>query len=150
MNGVHLNADGNKYVAKIIEAALFGKPGNVDEKRLEAIRTAVKEKNFFYFNRYRTTDGYSIYGGRAGLKFVKGQTNRTVMKREMEVLDVLTANRDKKIWAIAQGKEFKTDDSNTPPFIPVVTNKPGKGPGGKHIFLSGEESIKKNDGGRRL
>ena len=31
-----------------------------------------------WFDRYRTTDGYSIYGGRADLKFVDGQTNREV------------------------------------------------------------------------
>src|ERR1043166_9327808 len=61
----------------------------------------------------------------------------------MEILDVMTANRDPKIWAAAQGKEFKVDDSNTPPFIPVITNKPGSGPNGTHVFLSGEEEISK-------
>jgi hypothetical protein len=35
------------------------------------------------------------------------------------------------------------DDSNTPPFIPVKTNKPGPLPGGKHVFLGGEEAIEK-------
>ena len=55
-------------------------------------------KNDVWFRRYRTTDGYSIYGGRADLKFVDGQTNRVVAQREMEVLDVMTANRDKRIW----------------------------------------------------
>ena len=68
------------------------------------LRQAVLDKNFHWFNRYRTTDGYSIYGGRADLKFVDGQTNREVMQREMEVLDVMTANRDKRVWAVAQGE----------------------------------------------
>jgi glucose/arabinose dehydrogenase len=36
---------------------------------------------------------------------------------------------------------MKVDDSNTPPFIPVQTNKPGAGPGGSHLFLDGEEAI---------
>ena len=36
------------------------------------------DKNKHWFNRYRTTDGYSIFGGRADLKFVNGQTNREV------------------------------------------------------------------------
>ena len=63
---------------------------------LEKLRQAVLDKNFYWFNRYRTVDGYSIYGGRADLKFVDGQTNREVMQREMEVLDVMTANRDKR------------------------------------------------------
>src|SRR5262249_7205906 len=39
-------------------------------------------------------------------------------------------------------KDFKLDDSNTPPFIPVKTNKPGNGPNGTHIFASGEDAIK--------
>ena len=94
-----------------------------------------------WFNRYRTVDGYSIYGGRADLSFTDGQTNRVVAQREMEVLDVMTANRDQRIWAIAQGKDLVVDDSNTPPFIPVKTNKPGTGPNGEHVFLGGEEAI---------
>ena len=67
-----------------------------DAQALEKLRQAVLDKNFYWFNRYRTVDGYSIYGGRADLQFVGGQTNRVVMQREMEVLDVMTANRDKR------------------------------------------------------
>ena len=63
------------------------------------------------------------------------------MQREMEVLDVMTANRDRRIWAVAQGGDLKVDDSNTPPFIPVQTNKPGAGPNGEHLFLDGDEAI---------
>lgn len=145
INGVHLNAQGNHQLAQVIDAALFaGDPApRRDPELLERIRQAVLDKNFYWFNRYRTVDGYSIFGGRADLRFVGGQTNRVVMDREMEVLDVMTANRDKRIWAVAQGGDLKVDDSNTPPFIPVKTNKPGEGPNGEHIFLSGEDAIKK-------
>ncbi|MCH5373161.1 MAG: dehydrogenase, partial [Planctomycetes bacterium] len=108
---------------------------------MERLRQAVLDKNFYWFHRYRTTDGYSIYGGRSGLRFVDGQTNRDVMQREMEVLNVMTANRDRRIWAVAGGGDLQVDDSNTPPFIAVKTNKPGPLPGGKHIFLSGEAAI---------
>ena len=87
-------------------------------------------------------DGYSIYGGRADLASPDSQTNRVVAQRELEVLDVMTANRDKRIWAVAQGGDLKWTTANTPPFIPVKTNKPGRGPNGKHIFLSGDEEIK--------
>jgi putative heme-binding domain-containing protein len=143
INGVHLTADGNWELARIIDSRLFGPLEGVrDPEKLEPLRQAVLDKNFYWFNRYRTVDGYSIYGGRADLKFVGGQTNRVVMDREMEVLDVMTANRDKRIWAIAQGGDLKVDDSNTPPFIPVVTNKPGTGPNGEHVFLSGDDAIK--------
>ena len=145
INGIHLTEAGDYTLAKIIDTALFDKADHIQRSiaGMEKIRQAVLEKDHYWFNRYRTVDGYSIYGGRADLAFVGGQTNRVVAQREMEVLDVMTANRDKRIWAVAQGGDLKVDDDNTPPFIPVVTNKPGNGPNGEHIFLSGEEAIGK-------
>jgi putative heme-binding domain-containing protein len=142
MNGVHLNHQGNRLVAEAVDRALFPNAVKRDAQVLDKVRQAVLDKNFYWFNRYRTVDGYSIYGGRADLRFVKGQTNREVMQREMEVLDVMTANRDKRIWAAAQGEDLKIEDGNTPPFIPVTTNKPGAGPNGTHLFVDGEEAIK--------
>ena len=140
-NGVHLNAGGDEQVARLIDRLLFGKAAPVTPDVLEKLRLAVVDKDFTWFERYRTTDGYSIFGGRADLKFVNDQTNREVMQREMEVLNVMTANRDKRIWAIAQRGDLAVDDSNTPPFIKVITNKPGPLPGGKHVVVGGEEAI---------
>ena len=65
------------------------------------------------------------------------------MDREMEILDVMTANRDKRVWAVAQGGDMKVDDSNTPDFVPVITNKPGPLPGGAHPYLNGQDAIAK-------
>jgi glucose/arabinose dehydrogenase len=110
----------------------------------------VKDKAFHWFQRYRVTDGYSTYGGRAWLKFTGGQTNYEVVQRELDILDIMTANRDKVIWAAAQGKAIKPDDSNLPKFVPVPTNKPGNGPNGTHLFLSGEEAIQKMNVGKNL
>src|SRR5919199_5080247 len=144
-NGIHLNEHGNRLLAEVIDRALFaGQPEPRREpKALEKLRQAVLDKNFHWFNRYRTVDGYSIYGGRADLRFVNGQTNREVMQREMEVLEVMAANRDRRIWAVARGGDLRVDDANTPPFLPVKTNKPGPGPGGAHVFLDGEEAIQR-------
>jgi putative heme-binding domain-containing protein len=144
INGIHLNEIGNRVLAALIDLILFGDepvPGS-QEQTLEKLRRAVVDKNEIWFLRYRTLDGYNVYGGRSYEKY-NGQTNRVVMDREMEIIDVMTANRDKRIWAIAQGGDLKVDDSNTPPFIPTETNKPGPLPGGKHVFLDGEEAIKK-------
>jgi putative heme-binding domain-containing protein len=142
INGYHLNDEGGRMAAEFVMKQLFGDAGNPANWTM--VRAAVLDKNFHWFNRYRTVDGYSIFGGRADLKFVKGQTNREVAQREMEILDQMTANRDKVIWAAAEGKEIKPDDSNTSPFIPVVTNKPGPLPGGKHAFNDpDQESISK-------
>ncbi len=144
INGVHLSPAGNKVLAQIIDQALFaGAAPPRNERQLEKLRQAVLDRNFYWFNRYRTVDGYSVFGGRADLRFVGGQTNRVVAQREMAILDVMTANRDKRVWAVAQGGDLKVDDSNIPEFIPVITNKPGKGPGGKHLFLDPDAAIKK-------
>ena len=151
INGVHLTDHGNFYLGSLIQVSLFGPPQlDIKPEPLQKLHQAVLDKNFHWFHRYRTVDGYSIFGGRADLSFVDGQTNRVVAQREMEVLDVMTANRDKAIWAAAQGKAFTVDDSNTPPFLPVKTNKPGAGPNGEHLFLSGEESIAQMTVGKNL
>lgn len=145
INGIHLTTRGNELVSKVMVRGLLPstEATPVAEERIEAIRKSVVDKNFYWFQRYRTTDGFSIFGGRADLRFVAGQSNRDVAQREMEVLDVMTANRDPKIWAVAQGRDYQVEDSNTPPFLPVVSNKPGDGPNGEHLFLSGEEAISK-------
>jgi glucose/arabinose dehydrogenase len=75
-------------------------------------------------------------------------TNYEVLQRESEVLDVMTGNRDRRIWAVARGLDpagsgLKIDDSDTPPFIDAQTNELGKGPNGAHVFLGGEEAIQK-------
>jgi putative heme-binding domain-containing protein len=163
INGIHLTSEGNRAVAAIIDEALFpGKPaGDRGEKGLAALRKAVREKNYYWFQRYRTVDGYSIYGGRADLRFeeyeAKGKkinkkinTNREVAQREMEVLDVMTANRDRLVWAAAQGKPYTVDDHNTPPFVSIKTNKPGDGPGGAHLYLDPEKAIDKMKVGKGM
>ena len=141
INGVHLNERGNRQLARLVFGALFGEPEMTDEARLQQIRAAVIDKNWHWFHRYRTTDGYSIYGGRADLKFTDGQTNREVAQRELEVLDFMTAERDKRIHAITAGGDYQPADDRAPPLIPVISNKPGDGPAGQHRFLGGVEAI---------
>lgn len=150
INGVHINERGDKFLAQVIDRDLFGKEPNIDESRLNKLHAAVNEKNWYWFNRYRTVDGYSTYGERAFLKFVNDQTNYIVVQRELRVLDIMTANRDKVVWAAAQGKDAKPVDDNLPPFVPVISNKPGPLPGGKHLYLSGEEEIKQLKLGKGL
>ncbi len=143
-NGIHLNEQGNRLIAEAIDSALFGATASrLDELKLETIRQAVLDKNFFWFHRYRATDGYSSYGGRSYLKFVDDQTNRDVMTRELEIIVKLADNRDPVIWAAARGVKLAIDVNETPPFVPVKTNKPGQGPHGEHLYLGGEEAIEK-------
>lgn len=150
INGVHQNSHGDSLIAGLIFQDLFGAKPKKSANELGALLNAVNDKNFYWFNRYRVTDGYSTYGDRAFLKFAEGPggygdglSNYSVGQRELDVLDTLTSNRDKVIWAAAQGKAQKPDDSNLPEFLQVISNKPGPLEGGKHLFLTGEEAISK-------
>ncbi len=151
-NGIHLTEKGYKLVAEALIEQMYGKPTQELLDKAKAIYPAVQDKNFHWFERYRTTDGYSIFGGRASLRFAPdNQSNRVVAQREMEVLDILTANRDDHIHELLKGNlKHQINDSNTPPFIPVKTNFPGQGPNGQHIFLSGEQAIGKMTLGKNL
>lgn len=155
INGIHLNAFGDQLVSiHAIDQLLPDKrlPAPTDAAfwtKLDPLRKAVLDKNFYWYNRYRVTDGYSTYGERAFLKFAEGSggygdglSNYSVGQRELETIDVLTANRDKVIWAAAKGQTIKPDDSNLPEFLTVITNKPGTLEGGKHLYLGGEDAIK--------
>ncbi len=149
VNGIHLTEAGDQAIAPVIDRALF--PGGPAIKRdaatLEKLRQAINDKNFYFFEHYRSLDGYNVYGGRSHMVYkgaVSGKpfSNREVMDREMEVLDVMAANRDKRVWAVAKGGDLTVDDSNAPPMVKVETNKPGPGPNGEWIFASGEDAIK--------
>ena len=128
LNGSHLNDDGYKALAPILMEALGGSPSS--ETPSEALMAELKDKNFHWWHRYRAVNGYSIYGkrGLAGKTGDGKYDNRDVMERERVILDQMTATRDKRVWAVANGKSVPEtiDDSNTLPFYEVVTNVGGK------------------------
>ena len=138
LNGVHLNSEGNRLVAEVAASDLLGKKVAATKKH-DKLQAAVADKNWHWFNRYRATDGNDVWGGRSSLKFVDNQSNFTVLQKELVQLDVLTANRDPNIWAIAAGKSYTVDDSNMPKPVPVVSNVGG---GSKSSNASKEGSVK--------
>lgn len=71
INGVHLTEKGYGQVEKVLVASLVGGRG-IPQENARATRQAVADKDWYWFQRYRVTDGYSIFGGRADLKFVGG------------------------------------------------------------------------------
>jgi len=140
-NTFMLTAAGDELLAPEIYRALFGeKPPS---GKFEKLRAAVRDKNAEWHARYRTVDGYNVYGGRSLLSFPRAGkdsdkiTNREVMQEEMTQRDVKTANRDRRIWAVAKGGDLKVDDSNLPPVETFESNKPDVSP-----YLGGEEAIK--------
>ncbi|MFQ5735105.1 MAG: PVC-type heme-binding CxxCH protein, partial [Planctomycetaceae bacterium] len=127
LNGAHLNAAGYRALAPVFNRALFGglgAPAKFDPR----VRAEVADKNFHWWHRYRAVNGYSIYGKRGRAGFDGTYRNRDVMERERAILDQMCANRDRRIWALAQGKTVaaKVDDGNTLPFFKVKTNVGGK------------------------
>ena len=107
MNGAHLNEKGYQLFAATVFEQLFGEDApKLDEK----VREAVVEKNRQHFFRYRPLNTFYYTGGRnrsyGYLDFLPAMRN----------FDIMTANRDKRIHALAQGKKVpaKIDDSNVP------------------------------------
>ena len=103
----------------------------------EKLRSVINEKNAEWHARYRTVDGYNVYGGRSALAYQPGKgpfisnreapepyvSNYKVMQEEMTQRDVKTANRDRRVWAVVKGGDLKVDDSNLPPVTKVESNK---------------------------
>lgn len=145
VNGIHLKNTGYQALAPAIFKGIFGREGKAPDPQLLA---AVNEKNFQWHQRYRTMDGYNVYGGRSKMAYEQGKggpklLNYTVLQEEMTQRDVMTENREKRVHAIAKGQDIKVDDSNLPKVTEVKSNKPGPLPDGAHPYLSGEETISK-------
>lgn len=148
INGIHLNEAGYRKLADIISRSLIQKESPADAQ-LTALYAAVKEKNWTWHNRYHATDGNDVWGSRSTLTFVDGQSNADVLKHELVMLDVMTANRDEAIWAAAAGRKYTIDDSNVPPPVKVTSNVGGGSKSsnpdkeGSVEYLSPEESAAK-------
>ncbi|MED5382113.1 MAG: PVC-type heme-binding CxxCH protein, partial [Verrucomicrobiota bacterium] len=116
-NGCHLNDDGYRLFADtVFRAAFAAEPPIINEE----IREAVLEKNKQFFRRFRPVNTFYYTGGR----------NRTYGYLDflpaMRNFDLMTANRDERIWSLAKGKQVlaKADDSNLPP-LPDTTQSRG-------------------------
>jgi putative membrane-bound dehydrogenase-like protein len=147
MNGVHLTAEGNRQVSEVIATALIGDQVTASDS-MGQLRAAVMDKENYWNNRYRARDGNDVWGGRSTLAFTNDQTNAVVLQHELSMLDVMTMNRDARVWAVANGKDFKVDDSNVPKPIEVISNVGGGSKSssaekeGNLNYISGEEGIK--------
>ena len=144
LNGIHLLEHGNKALAGIIFDRLFGKAPTLSRKAVETdqLRDAILQKNYYWFNRYRVVDGFNVFGGRSKLAWF-GQSNFDVMQREMQIFDVMTGNRDQRVWAVAKGRDLSVSDNNIPKLLVVKTNKPGKLSDARHPYLDGKEAIER-------
>ena len=155
INGHLLSDAADKLFAPIIFQSLLGEAAPTGDH--ERLRAAINEKNAVWHSRYRTVDGYNVYGGRSALAyqpekggFISNReapapyvSNYKVMQQEMSQRDVMTGNRDQRVWAVAKGGDLKVDDSNLPPVDKVESNKPGTQPDKSYTFISGQEGLAK-------
>ena len=142
INGIHLSDAGyKKLAAKLVPTLLDKKPVPTDQA-IAKLYAAVNDKNYHWFSRYRVVDGYNVFGGRSKLAWFD-QSNADVMMREMEMFDVMTDNRDKKIRAVSKGQPFELKDDNLPSDLDVKPNKSGPLEAGAWPYLGGEEAISK-------
>ena len=155
IDGFLFSEEGDRQLAPVLFQGLLGEkaPATFDEK----LRAAVNDKNWQWHQRYRTMDGYNVYGGRSALAYQPGKggfvgdrnapepyvSNYKVMQEEMAQRDVLTANRDQRVWAVARDTDLVVDDSNLPAVTKVVSNKPGPNADGSPVYIDGEEAISK-------
>ena len=151
INGVHLTDEGNRQLAEVIATALLGKPISASPS-MEQLREAVLDKDNHWNNRYRARDGNDVWGGRSTLTFTNDQTNAVVLQHELSMLDVMTANRDARVWARANGKDIKIDDSNVPKPVEVISNVGGGSKSSSAVkegtlnYISGEEAHQAHGG----
>ena len=136
INGIHLTEAGDKALAPVQYAALFGQPAaSMDDSRLETIRAAVLEKNVQWHGRYRTVDQFNIYGQRSRIKY-EGVDNATILGQEMAQRDVKTANRDLAVRAAAKGQPYTVQDDNLPAVDLTPPNLKNEVP-----YLDGAEAL---------
>ncbi len=155
INGFLLSDQGDRLLAPVIFEGLFGEKAPTGD--MEKLRSAVNEKNWQWHQRYRTVDGYNVYGGRSALAYQAGKggfvsdrnapepyiSNYKVMQEEMSQRDVMTSNRDQRVWAVARDGDLKVDDSNLPAVTKVESNKPGPNADKSPVYIGGEEAIEK-------
>jgi len=118
VNGFLPNRSGNRLISLELVDQMFG-PGAVTGKAdPEAMRRLVIDKNWLWHFDYRIPNGVHVYGGR------RAPFGTVSYPPEIEKTRQMVANRDRAIWALAQGKSFdlKKADAETLPLPEIQTN----------------------------
>jgi putative heme-binding domain-containing protein len=128
-NGVHLTQEGDWLLSEALYRAVIGE----DPPTLNpALRAAIVDKNRQYFRRFRPLNTFYYTGGRnkpyGYLDFLPAMRN----------FDLMVANRDRRIWDIAQGKDVpaRVDDSNIPPLPKTIQTR------GVNTWLTAADELK--------
>ena len=124
--------------------------------RFEKLREAINEKNAQWHARYRTVDGYNVYGGRSALayrpdesRFISDReapepfiSNYKGVQEEMAQRDVITANRDERVCGRRPLEQISRWMIRTCLPSRRCPQTGRSNPDRSHVFLDGEEAIK--------
>ncbi len=110
INGCHLNNEGDREVARLLDEELFGNasPASFGSAEYERLRAAINDKSWVHQQDYRMLNGWYVYGGRRTF-------DTETFPREYDKIRKMAAVRDQYVWDMAQGKSVpdKPDDSGT-------------------------------------
>jgi len=147
INGVHLNEAGEgKLAAKIFPLLFATEAPGMHTSEAQQLRAAVNAKNEMWHSRYRSVDGYNIYGDRSKIAYVSHPnlpkvTNAEIINEEMAQREVMTVNLERKIWALASGNPGPVEMLPLPVVPAFGTNMPGPNFDSTHPFIDGDEAI---------
>lgn len=110
INGCHLNNEGDREVARLLDETAFGSasPASFESPGYEKLRAAINDKSWVHLQDYRMLNGWYVYGGRRTF-------DTETFPREYIKIRRMADVRDRYIWNMVQGKPVadKPDDSET-------------------------------------
>ena len=168
IQGIHLNSEGNRRIARSSIARCSASRRGTRRRTSTGCGRRSSTRTCIWFQRYRVPNGYSTYGDRAFLTFVRGNprnvnadvaakvpkedilpTNYEVLQRELPMLDVMTRNRDRRIWAVARGRTARRRRRSTTATRRRSSTPRRTWPAEGAVFLDGVEADLEDDDRRR-
>lgn len=109
-DGLHLNAEGLRVVAREIAQQLGASSSDADD--LSALRNTIVEKNRLWFDCWRPANWSFVYGDRVTQMFGKPAQDAPSLRESFEERKPMIAAMDARIHALAKGE--KVDDLPKP------------------------------------
>ena len=137
-NGFLPSDEGYKKLGPVLVDQAFGKSERKAKGKAAAVVEAVRDKDWFWFNDYKMLNGVHVDGRRFNPFGPQNYPAETAKMR------ALTENRDRAVWAIANGRSFdlKTADDATPKLPEVKTNYQPSNKNGSPEYKYGKDAEK--------
>ncbi|MBB5039446.1 PVC-type heme-binding CxxCH protein [Prosthecobacter dejongeii] len=111
-NGLHLNSEGLKVVAKMVAGQLGLSTSEGDD--LTALKQAIVEKNRLWFDCWRPANWSFVYGDRVTQMFGKPAENAPSLRESFESYKPLVVKLDTRIIKLARGEAVPNEEPGLP------------------------------------